>query len=135
QAPAASKTALSPDGRLLAVAAADGTVTVWQVDTGRRLHQIKGVAGESVLALGFDRDGRSLSAVSIKALPSEVLYFSFFVEVKDAQTLFKIDDLILPAIKEDEKKEQKQIRVDVVETIELPVQVDAIRTLTFLPDA
>jgi len=135
-APSGSKAALSPDGRILAVTRGDGSVTVWQVDTGRRLHEFKAASGEAVLALGFAGDGRSLIAVSTKALPSVTLYFSVLIDdltIKDAQTVLEIKDLKLPEIKEDEKKERKQVKAEVIETIEVPVQ-DVIRTLTFAPD-
>jgi WD40 repeat protein len=132
----AARPALSPDGRVLAVARADGTIHVWQVDTGKRLHEVKGAAAESVLALGFDADGRSLIAVTTKALPNNVLYFNFFIEaadVKELQTIPKIKDLDQPDKKEDETKQRKKA-IAVVETVEVPLQVDVFQTLTFVPD-
>jgi WD40 repeat protein len=50
---------LSPDGKLLATAARDGTLSLWDVSTGKvRVELQKGVLGFQVVA--FTPDGKSL---------------------------------------------------------------------------
>jgi WD40 repeat protein/predicted Ser/Thr protein kinase len=51
--------AVSPNGRLLAAGTWPGIVDVWDVDTGRKLHEVKG-ATALVTALDFSADGSLL---------------------------------------------------------------------------
>jgi WD40 repeat protein len=49
---------ISPDGRLVATAAGDRTVIIWQADTGRMLWgPLEGHAGD-ICALSFSADGK-----------------------------------------------------------------------------
>jgi len=50
----------SPDGRLLATPSTDGTVRIWNTDSGACLRTIRS-QGESVFAAVFDPDGRILA--------------------------------------------------------------------------
>ena len=54
--------AFSPDGSKLASASRDGTVKVWDTQTGRELRCFTG-HGESVRAVAFSPDGKALSTV------------------------------------------------------------------------
>ena len=53
--------AFSPDGRRLASAGLDGTVSVWELATGKELLALKGHA-RGVLCVAFSPDGRSLAS-------------------------------------------------------------------------
>jgi WD40 repeat protein len=55
--------AFSRDGKRLASAGHDHTVSVWEVPTGRELHRFRGHAGD-VLCVAFSRDGRLLASGS-----------------------------------------------------------------------
>jgi RNA polymerase sigma factor (sigma-70 family) len=52
--------AFSPDGRTLAVANRDNTLTLWEVATGKRRAEIKDADLPAVSALAFALDGKSL---------------------------------------------------------------------------
>jgi WD40 repeat protein/predicted Ser/Thr protein kinase len=58
--------AFSPDGKRLASAGSDATVRVWEVDTGKELHTLKGHAG-AVLGVAFSRDGKRLASAGADA--------------------------------------------------------------------
>ena len=51
--------AFSPDGRLLAAAIGIGAVRVWQADSGKEVHDVRGHAGV-VEGLAFTPDGKTL---------------------------------------------------------------------------
>lgn len=53
----------SPDGRLLAIGAADGSVRIWDVQSPKELRVLKGHS-QPVRALDFSRDGRLLASGS-----------------------------------------------------------------------
>jgi WD40 repeat protein len=53
----------SPDGKLLASASRDGTVKIWQADTGKSVRTLRDLPGE-VFAVAFSPDGRLLAAGS-----------------------------------------------------------------------
>lgn len=60
----APEVAFSPDGRLLATGASDGTVKLWEVSTGRVLRTLYGARNPVV----FSRDGRSLVTGDLRGL-------------------------------------------------------------------
>ena len=53
--------AFSPDGKTLATASWDGTVRLWQVETGQELLTLAG-SGSAVFSVAFAPDGRALAA-------------------------------------------------------------------------
>src|SRR5262249_47263950 len=53
--------AFSPDGRLLATAAADGTACLWSAATGQELRRLDGRA-DTLRNVAFSPDGRTLAA-------------------------------------------------------------------------
>jgi WD40 repeat protein len=59
-----SAIALSPDGQSLATAGLDGTVRIWDPETGERLLSLVGHARE-VKALAFRPDGKALASGSL----------------------------------------------------------------------
>lgn len=61
--PAVSCAVFSPDGRLLATGADDGSASVWEVATGTLLHRLAGHHGK-LLALAFSPDGRWLATAA-----------------------------------------------------------------------
>jgi WD40 repeat protein/tRNA A-37 threonylcarbamoyl transferase component Bud32 len=50
--------AFSPDGRRLITGSQDGRLTLWEADTGRELHTVRGLSGGPSLAVAFSPDGR-----------------------------------------------------------------------------
>ena len=56
--------AISPDGRLLASAAQDGYVIVWELGTGKALRKLEGV-GDQAYAVAFSPDGSLLAAAGM----------------------------------------------------------------------
>ncbi len=59
--------AISPDGRLLAVAGDSGTVGLYELDTGQLVRQLQGHGSSYVWTLAFAPDGRSLVSGSFDA--------------------------------------------------------------------
>jgi WD40 repeat protein/serine/threonine protein kinase len=55
--------AFSPDGRRLASASGDGTVKVWDPETGKELHQLTGHT-LGVMGVAFSPDGQRLASVA-----------------------------------------------------------------------
>ncbi len=62
-AAAVNTVALSPNGRILASGASDGTIKLWDVANGRELIPLKGHL-DSVNAVAFSPDGKTLASVS-----------------------------------------------------------------------
>ena len=60
--------AISPDGRLLAVAATDGTAAVWDLRTRTRLGESFKVAKGLVPAVAFKPDGRLIVGELVSAI-------------------------------------------------------------------
>jgi WD40 repeat protein len=60
----ANAIALSPDGRRLAVALKDGTVQLWDVDSGREALATR-QHGSELGSLSFSEDGRCLAGIGI----------------------------------------------------------------------
>ncbi|HKB40780.1 MAG TPA: WD40 repeat domain-containing protein, partial [Gemmataceae bacterium] len=56
--------AFSPDRKLLAMASGDGTVGLWETDTGRKLRALTGHK-RMLTAAAFSPDGRTLASASI----------------------------------------------------------------------
>jgi WD40 repeat protein len=52
--------ALSPDSRCLASASEDGTVKIWQMDTGEEIHNLQ--HPDRVFGVAFSPDGRRLAS-------------------------------------------------------------------------
>ncbi len=55
--------AWSPDGKQMATAQSDGSIRVWDAETGRPLYRLAG-HDESVTSVAFDRDGSQLASAS-----------------------------------------------------------------------
>src|SRR5207253_9832213 len=58
----ATKIVFAPDGKLLATAAGDGAVTLWDPATGKERRSLK--ANDAVRALAFARNGATLTAAT-----------------------------------------------------------------------
>jgi WD40 repeat protein/serine/threonine protein kinase len=58
-----SSVAYSPDGKRLASASGDGTIKLWNVETGREVRTLRGHTA-LVVHVAFSRDGRRLASVS-----------------------------------------------------------------------
>jgi small GTP-binding protein len=56
-----SEIAWSPDGRMLASSSSDGTILLWDAETGECLHMLEGHKGE-VWSVAFDPSGRMLAS-------------------------------------------------------------------------
>ena len=56
--------ALSPDGRRLAIALKDGTVQLWDVDSGREA-LVTRQHGSELVSLSFSEDGRRLAGIAV----------------------------------------------------------------------
>src|SRR5262249_46087957 len=59
--------AFSPNGVHLASASEDGTVKVWEVQTGQEILSLKGHA-DRAWAVAFSPDGRLISAINVKGI-------------------------------------------------------------------
>jgi WD40 repeat protein/serine/threonine protein kinase len=57
----ASQVAFGPDGKILAAASLDGTIKLWQADTGKELHTLKASSG-AVTSIAFSPDGKLLAS-------------------------------------------------------------------------
>jgi WD40 repeat protein len=58
--------ALSPDGRMLATAGADGAVRLWDLATGTELCRVGG-SGDPITGVAFSPDGRTLATAGTDA--------------------------------------------------------------------
>ena len=55
----AGRVAFAPDGKTLATGLSDGTIVLWDSETGTRLEEVKGHQRQ-VTSLAFSPDGRTL---------------------------------------------------------------------------
>lgn len=79
--------AFSPDGRMLAIAANSGLLSVWQIESGERLHVLSGHSGD-VRCVDFSSDGnRLVSGGGIESQPGEV----FIWDLKTEQRVASLD--------------------------------------------
>jgi WD40 repeat protein len=64
--------AFSPDAKILASQSADGPVTIWDVATGKAIHELAGgrpsVFGRNDKTVAFSADGKTLAAASEKTV-------------------------------------------------------------------
>jgi WD40 repeat protein len=64
-----SSLAFSPDGRILAVGAGDGTIVLWDVATGEALGRpLSGHDEDEVEAIAFGPDGRTLVSIGAEKM-------------------------------------------------------------------
>ncbi|MET9764922.1 helix-turn-helix domain-containing protein [Streptomyces sp. NPDC006372] len=61
-----TRAVFSPDGTRLAIVGGEGAVRIWHLSTGE-LHTIRAGHGQSVTALAFAPDGRTLAVVDVEA--------------------------------------------------------------------
>ena len=59
--------AVSPDGSLLAAGDQDGNISLWEVESGEKLHTLSGHAG-LVLRVAFSQDGSRLASAGFDRL-------------------------------------------------------------------
>ncbi|MBI1914623.1 MAG: sigma-70 family RNA polymerase sigma factor [Planctomycetes bacterium] len=62
EGPRSDRLAISPDGKVLAVAGGSQAIGLWDVATGKKLREVEAPPNSSTLALVFSPDGKTLAA-------------------------------------------------------------------------
>src|SRR5262249_39560712 len=133
--------AFSPDGRLLASAAADRAVKVWDVATGKRLYTL-GESTDWVYTVAWSPNGEHLAAAGVdksirvwevSAAGGRIAQSGFAHEGPVTRLVYAADGSILYSLSEDRTiKAWDAARM--VERKVYPKQADAVLALAVRPD-